>query len=95
MNLIPYSKVKTENLSLLLFTARTTGLIGVLLLILDLFFLFTVLLVASDLPMGGSFGNIVKYFSYGVLLSLAFFASSGVLAALVSFEYTYTKKNTL
>lgn len=103
MKFYPYSKIKTENLSTLLFTARFLGVLGYL------FSLFTVLLWVSSFFLGprtfagdpngpiisatwsGARG-IAWYLSLGTISSaLFFFVVSGLCAAVVSCEYKYTQ----
>jgi hypothetical protein len=87
MKLYPYGQIKTQNLGLLLLTARVLALLGML---------FTVLLVFYGVvgsPIAGTYYGVNTYLLMfkGVLLSLGLIAASGLLAAVVSLEYEKTK----
>lgn len=104
MKLYPYSRIKTKNLSILLFTARFLGILGYA------FSLLTLLLWVASIFLGprtisgdpdsplisvtwnGARG-MAWFLSLGTISSaLLFFAVSGLCAAVVSCEYKYTQK---
>ena len=91
MKFIPYGNIKTNNLSLLLVTARLMAVFG---LIIVLFLAFIIFYVNySQYPMHSfriATNPLVIYF-YIIVTGFAVMLISGLAAAVVSCEYKYTQ----
>ena len=96
MKLYPYSKIKTNNLAPLLFTARALGVISYLLAIITV---FTGLYLTFGGPGGTTdlgngmtmtisrnYGPVVTLSVWGIVSSVCILAFSGLCAAVVSLE---------
>jgi len=101
MKLYPYSKLKSENLGILLFSARALAILGVIMLLAG------VVIALLGLSSGGTqdLGNGMTMTSpsmvgpgliglvWGITSGLILLAFSGICAAIVSCENKYTSNN--
>jgi hypothetical protein len=101
MKLYPYSNLKSDNLGVLLFSARALAILGIIVLISG------VLIAIAGITSGGtqSLGNGMTMTTpsmigpgliglvWGIVSGIALLAFSGVCGAIVSCEYKYTTSN--
>lgn len=80
----PYKKLKSENLGLLLFTARATAIIGFIFVILAILFAF----VGVGLSSAVGYTIIAGTMSL-VPMAIGVLFMSGLMAAVVAFEENY------
>ncbi|MCQ8877088.1 hypothetical protein NQT69_03420 [Pseudoalteromonas shioyasakiensis] len=100
MKFYPYSKIKTKNLSSLLFVSRALGVISYVLAIssvlIGLFLTFagpggtTELANGATMTISRSSGPAIMISVWGIVSSFCILAFSGLCAAVVSCEHKFT-----
>lgn len=101
MKLYPYSKVKTENLTWLLFVSRVIGMISFVLFFssvcIGLYLIFggpggtTELGNGATMVVTRSSSPGIMIIVWGIVSSICLLAFSGLFAAVVSCEYKFTR----
>ena len=104
MPLLPYSKLKSENLKSLLFASRTLKVLAYSAFVVSI--ILTVLAFSTGLinyELDGQFSGVsvatdsavgpgILILISGIVSSLCLLILSGLCAAIVSFEYKYTQR---
>jgi hypothetical protein len=92
MKLYPYSKIKTEKLGILLFSARALAVIGMIMVLAGIFFSIVGLFYSGPQAMGNGMTMRMPWMAVSSIISLIFgvfsglvvLAFSGICAAIVS-----------